>query len=221
MILSEIYEGMEGEGKNIGTFQLFVRTHGCKVRCKTCDSKYTWGAATPENSFVKTPVEVYEEYVKPCKANWISITGGDPLLQADEVSALIDLCHKDVGTYKKVNIEATGLSNVPAVFKKCNLISADIKTPNTGVLADYKTTLELYRSYLQIQFKAVVACKEDIEFLRKFGKLPVVITPCWEPGKQLDMDVLIQIQDLIKEFPQFRMIVQQHKFLYGAEKKGV
>jgi len=223
MVVTEIYEGIEGEGVRIGVFQLFIRLFGCKVGCKTCDTKYTWGKATPENSFQITPNKLFLDYILPSNADWISITGGDPLLQSREVAALIDQCRQNInGKHKFINIEATGLNDCPLVFNKCDFISADIKTPNTGVSVEIDTIYKLYRAYQnKIQFKAVIANDEDIQFIKQFRGIPVVITPCWEPGSTLCKENLNNIQKLLKECPEFRMIVQQHKFLYGVDAKSV
>ena len=217
MVISEIYEGIEGSGVRIGTLQLFVRTFGCKVKCKNCDTKYTWNSTENRKNTVEMSPKMLMDYVDKSELPWVSITGGDPLLQREEVAEFIDLCHE---SDKFVNIEATGLFNDSLVFSKCDFISADIKTPNTGILADPDVILDLYNSYENIQFKAVVANQEDLDYIKCY-KIPVVLTPCWEPGKKLNKTFLHDVQELLKIRPNFRMIVQQHKFLFGADAKLV
>ena len=212
MRLSEIFEGIEGEGVRIGTLQLFIRLFGCHVKCRTCDSKYTWDTAkNRKDLFEKTPIQLFQEYIQRSPLKWVSITGGDPLLQREELIELLRLLQWDV---KAVNIEATGLADDPEVFELCDFISADIKTPNTGVQYDTAITETLYSNYKgKIQFKAVIADLDDILFLRThFLKtdIPVILTPCWEPKKKLQLDLGI-IKTLLKEAPTWRMILQQHK----------
>lgn len=221
MKLSECFEGIEGEGIRVGTLQYFVRTFDCFVKCRTCDSKYTWNTArNRKDCFEKTPQEIYKEFILPSKAKWVSITGGDPLLQSNEVIELINLIQQG---NKRVNIEITGLEDNPEVLRLCDFISADIKTPNTGVQFDTSITQILYKNYENIQFKAVVSDLEDILFLRthylKSG-IPIIITPCWEPQKKLQLDIEI-IKTLLREAPEWRMILQQHKQLFGTSKRSV
>ena len=42
MKVAEIFAGVEGEGSRIGTPQIFIRTQGCSIQCKWCDTAYTW-----------------------------------------------------------------------------------------------------------------------------------------------------------------------------------
>jgi organic radical activating enzyme len=217
--LSETAEVIEGEGIRVGTLQCMIRTFGCHVRCKTCDSRYTW--KNKKESFEKTPQEIFTEYVLPSKALWVSITGGDPLLQSSEVIQLIQLIHT---IPKYVNIEVTGLEDNPELFNICDFISADIKTPNTGVQFDTQITKTLYRSYYyKIQFKAVVSDVNDILFLRTHylsSNIPIIITPCWEPRKKLQLDIET-IKTLLREAPTWRVILQQHKVCFGSSVRGV
>lgn len=222
MRLSEIFEGIEGEGVRIGNLQLFIRLFGCRVKCRTCDSKYTWDTAkNRKGCFEKSAIQVFQEYVQPSSLKWISITGGDPLLQRTELADLLHLLQEDT---KLVNIEVTGLEDAPEVFKLCDFISADIKTPNTGVQFDTTVTQTLYDIYKgKIQFKAVVSCLEDILFLRTHylkTDIPIILTPCWEPKKKLQLD-LETIKILLKEAPSWRMILQQHKIIAGPSIRGI
>jgi len=209
MIITEIFKGIEGEGVRVGIPQLFIRLQGCRVGCKACDTKNTW-SLTSNQALQLSPREVYANHIVPSGLLNISITGGDPLLQRVELLELLGFL--PVSYY--INIEATGLEDDPEVFTQCDFISADIKTPSSGVYASLDVTQALYKRYeKKLQLKAVVADEGDLNFLKDFHMFPVVITPCWEPGKQLDLPFLQNIQDFLWKHSNFRMIVQQHKFL--------
>ena len=46
MRIAEIFRSIQGEGRLTGTESLFVRTSGCNLRCRYCDTPYaSW---TPE-----------------------------------------------------------------------------------------------------------------------------------------------------------------------------
>ena len=40
MKVSEIFKSIEGEGLRTGQAAVFVRLHGCNLRCAYCDSMY-------------------------------------------------------------------------------------------------------------------------------------------------------------------------------------
>ena len=46
MRIAEIFRSIQGEGRLTGTESVFVRTSGCNLRCRYCDTPYaSW---TPE-----------------------------------------------------------------------------------------------------------------------------------------------------------------------------
>lgn len=79
--LSEIFEGVQGEGPDAGRPAVFVRLSGCNLRCKfgnsICDTPYT--SYTPESNLVKFKdvMKMIEEY----QHKFVVITGGEPMLQ--------------------------------------------------------------------------------------------------------------------------------------------
>ena len=40
--LSEIFYSIQGEGVSIGRPSVFLRTALCNLKCKWCDTPYTW-----------------------------------------------------------------------------------------------------------------------------------------------------------------------------------
>ncbi|MEN9207638.1 MAG: 7-carboxy-7-deazaguanine synthase QueE [Gloeomargarita sp. GMQP_bins_120] len=97
--LVEIFSAIQGEGPYVGDRQVFLRLGGCDLRCRFCDSRHTWRPApqgrvemTPgmrDFQRVANPVTVQqvlawlERHYQGGKHTAISLTGGEPLLQAD------------------------------------------------------------------------------------------------------------------------------------------
>ncbi len=73
-----------------------VFTQGCHLRCKCCHNPDTWNMAEGKNF---SPEELagraarYKEYFG--KDGGITLSGGEPLLQAKEASDLFEMCHKN------------------------------------------------------------------------------------------------------------------------------
>jgi 7-carboxy-7-deazaguanine synthase len=81
MRISEIFYSIQGEGRLLGVPSVFVRTSGCNLRCRWCDTPYTsW---QPEG---KTwSVEKILGEIAKYPTRLVVFTGGEPLLAPDIV----------------------------------------------------------------------------------------------------------------------------------------
>ena len=230
LLINSIYRATEGEGIHIGIPQIFVRFQGCHIGCINCDTKESWDF---DPAFTTSLDEVIEkiETLSQGIIRRVSITGGDPL-HPSHIPALLLLIGelKSLGYF--INIEAAGTRIVKEVFDLVDFISYDFKTPSTTV----KTSRDLLLSFIQdygfkAQIKAVIADKKDFEstydvfkFVQGSHKIPVpwCLTPCFEPGEAFPMNRFQQVVQLNESFGlPFRVIGQQHKWVYGSEAKLV
>jgi len=100
MRISEIYASLQGEGLLSGTPSTFVRTSGCNLRCRWCDTPFTsWTPTGDERT-----VEEILRSVASLPPRHVVITGGEPLLVAD----LVDLCRRLRAGGHHVTIETAG-----------------------------------------------------------------------------------------------------------------
>ena len=101
--LSEIFASRQGEGTYCGDQHLFVRFAGCNIRCSYCDTPeslvrvatchvdYPSGRhETHDNPLdVPTLVSITERFVREDPSiKMISLTGGEPMVQAAFIAAL-------------------------------------------------------------------------------------------------------------------------------------
>lgn len=84
MQVSEIFYSIQGEGTNLGTPAVFLRLSGCHLRCSWCDSKFTWD----RNSGKQMRTEQILKEIKKHPCNHLVVTGGEPLLQQNELIGL-------------------------------------------------------------------------------------------------------------------------------------
>ncbi len=87
--VNEIFESIQGEGPFAGMNSLFIRFHFCNLRCKWCDTKYTW--TEKSDSFKIYSIEEIKKIILISNKNNIIFTGGEPLLF--RIDKLIDDNH--------------------------------------------------------------------------------------------------------------------------------
>ena len=103
--LVELFRSVQGEGPHVGRPTVFVRLAGCDLRCSWCDSPHTWFArpaarieAEPGSGrFHELPNPVSVPHILDLVAtadvaphSFVSLTGGEPLLQPAAVRALAE-----------------------------------------------------------------------------------------------------------------------------------
>ena len=234
LAIHSIYLATEGEGVKIGTPQIFVRFQGCSIGCLNCDSKETWEFDENYTQIENVITQIEEQAGDyPRRIKRVSITGGDPL-HPKHLAGVIELAGelKKCGYY--INIEAAGTRAPDELFDIVDFVSFDFKTPSTGVKTNIRLLEKIISQYQEkSQIKSVIADKKDFEFvydvysqiLEKFDhllKTPWVLTPCYEPHEDFPKDRFIEIFNLNQEFGSpFRVIGQQHKWVFGPEKKNV
>jgi 7-carboxy-7-deazaguanine synthase len=230
LLINSIYRATEGEGIHIGIPQIFVRFQGCHIGCVNCDTKETWDF---DPSFTKSLDEVMEkiEILSQGIIKRVSITGGDPL-HPSHIPPLLELIKELKARDFYINIEAAGTRIVKEVFDQVDFVSYDFKTPSTTVRTSKDLLLKFIQDYgHKAQIKAVVADKKDFEatydafhFVKGAMKtaVPWCLTPCFEPTEPFPMNRFQHVVQLNENFGlPFRVIGQQHKWVYGPEAKLV
>jgi len=224
MRINSIYRACEGEGINIGTPQVFIRTQGCSLHCKNCDTLNSWN---PSHGTEMSIEEVLAEVAKYNLDN-VSITGGNPL-EAERMLGLIEALNEEGYI---INIEATGQDFDSQVLDAVDFISCDIKTPSTGVEADLGNIIKILDRFgYKMQLKMVCASDEDLDFIVEIYKklermVPsgmFVITPCYtERDKDFDYSMIDKaFNRILDEKLDIRVIMQQHKVVYGSKRADV
>ncbi|MBE0461479.1 MAG: 7-carboxy-7-deazaguanine synthase QueE [Candidatus Aminicenantes bacterium] len=75
----EIFPSIQGEGLRQGEATLFIRLSGCNLKCSFCDTKWAWQGGKQMSTTVI--VRTIERLHKRFPAEWVCLTGGEPLLQ--------------------------------------------------------------------------------------------------------------------------------------------
>ncbi len=153
MIVSEIFRSLQGEGKNQGRPCIFIRLVGCNLRCAWCDTLYAH-----QGGEEMTVAQILDR-IWLMNGKHICITGGEPLLWAEEV---LDLLKKfDIHGYT-VEIETNGTLDFREMQPYAS-ICMDVKCPSSGE----ESNLALLRHITPRDcVKFVVADEADLLYAR-------------------------------------------------------
>ena len=105
--VNEIFESWQGEGFHSGKRAIFIRLAGCNLKCSFCDTKHEKYIYLSEQGILKEITD--KEY----QADFIVITGGEPLTQIIEPLVLL---LKSEGF--KIAIETNGTIIPTDIIKK-------------------------------------------------------------------------------------------------------
>ena len=120
MKIAEVFCSVQGEGKLVGVPSVFVRTSGCNLRCKWCDTPYTsW---TPEG--VARSVASLVEEVAAYGVRHVVVTGGEPLIAPEVVLLTSELRARGM----HITVETAGTVYAPVA---CDLMSISPKLANS------------------------------------------------------------------------------------------
>ena len=106
--ITEIFPSVQGEGLRQGEPTLFVRFSGCNLKCPFCDTKYAWKEG--KNYSTGQVMEKIKKLNCRFPAQWICLTGGEPLLQ--DVAELVKEGKKE-GFNVQVETNATLFQDIP------------------------------------------------------------------------------------------------------------
>lgn len=116
--ITEIFFSIQGESATTGYPTVFVRLTGCPMRCTYCDTAYAFHGGE------KHSVNEILDQVGNYNTKYVTITGGEPLAQAECHTLLRELC--DAGY--QVSLETGGAMDISKVDSRVYIV-LDIKTP--------------------------------------------------------------------------------------------
>jgi 7-carboxy-7-deazaguanine synthase len=119
--ITEIFRSLQGEGDAVGFPTVFVRLTGCPLRCRYCDTTYSFtGGEWWSLDDILARVAALE-------VRHVCVTGGEPLAQRACLPLLARLC--DAGY--EVSLETSGALPVDQVDARVRRV-VDVKTPASG-----------------------------------------------------------------------------------------
>lgn len=164
---------IQGEGALAGSVTNFVRLGGCDYRCSWCDTMHAvdpvnvpnWRDMTAE----EIAAEVKELTPKLPEGSWVTISGGNPAVWANELLGLVHILQWDKW---RVNIETQG--SIPnRAFRSADMVTISPKGPSSGMAFDIDKLRDCLAICANPILKFVVADDEDFTFARGVANLIV------------------------------------------------
>jgi 7-carboxy-7-deazaguanine synthase len=152
--INEVFHSIQGESTWAGCPCVFVRLTGCHLRCRYCDTEYSFteGAWQDVDDVVRA--------VCAWQTRLVEITGGEPLLQRPVHGLIARLCDLD----RTVLIETSGACDVSGCDARAIRIM-DIKTPGSGE-ADRMLWSNLEHLGDRDEIKFVITDRADYDWAR-------------------------------------------------------
>lgn len=166
MKIAEIFYSLQGEGSLLGVPSVFIRTTGCNLRCRWCDTPYTsWN---PEG--VDMTLDAILEQACAYGASYVVVTGGEPMI----APGIAELTRRLKQAGFHITIETAGTVYAEVA---CDLMSISPKLANSTPEGPFRAQHERLRVNLEVlgklmlyphQLKFVVAAPEDLEEIRRY-----------------------------------------------------
>jgi 7-carboxy-7-deazaguanine synthase len=162
VFVSETFASIQGEGVLAGMPSFFIRTSGCNLRCRWCDTPYTsWLPEGTRRSVAELTAEALNAGL-----GHVVITGGEPLLQRE----IGELTRSLAGAGLHLTVETAG--TVAPDFA-CDLLSVSPKTSNSDpqggwrrrhvrLRSDVECLRRLLSRFAEHQLKFVVQDGDDL-----------------------------------------------------------
>jgi 7-carboxy-7-deazaguanine synthase len=209
--IHEIYRSVQGESTLAGWPCAFVRTAGCDIRCTYCDEPHALRGGTWQR------VDEVVKQVADLGTRLVELTGGEPLLQR----AVPPLIERLFEAGHEVMIESGGHRDISVLDRRTRVI-LDVKTPGSGMAA-HNDPANLDRLWPGCEVKFVLCDEVDYVFARQMvrerglaERVPVHFSPV---HGVLEPDALCKW--ILRDGLAVRLNLQLHKYIWGADAKGV
>ncbi len=213
MKISEIFESIQGEGINAGKDSIFIRTALCNLKCSWCDTKYTWDWENfdYDTEVHELSIDEIKQKLKNFTANNIVITGGEPLMQQEELISLISSLPKKFFIEIETNGTILPLDELVSLIDQWNVSPKTSNSNNLLEQCEIANCYNFFKNNPKSFFKFVVETKSDIleinELVKKYNidKSKIILMP-----QSTTKD------DLISKEPLVQSLCEKNGFRYSS-----
>jgi len=250
--LVEIFSSVQGEGPHVGLRTIFVRFGECDLRCRWCDSPHTWARATRCRIEVEPGSGRFRELPSPVPAEvvmaavraldstphaFVSLTGGEPLLQPAAVRGLAQAL-RTLGPRIQLETHGAAPDALATVVDAIDVVSMDWKLasevrrasdpargPAPDFVAEHTRFLAIARRAPETVVKIVITpSSTDAEIDQALACVASVhpdaclvlqpVTPCGGVKEPVPAERMLALAARASALlPRVRVIPQTHKLL--------
>jgi 7-carboxy-7-deazaguanine synthase len=208
--VNEIFHSLQGESTRAGLRCVLVRLTGCQMRCTWCDSEYSFYEGTwMSREQVLAAVQAFD-------CPMVELTGGEPLLQPAARPLLEDFCNLGY----EVLLETGGGVSIAGIDPRVRRI-VDIKCPGSGESENnHWPNLDLLTGRDELKF--VLADEADYRWARDLVLERRLADRCpvhFSPVHGIELSSLAEW--ILRDRLPARLQLQIHKYIWGAETRGV
>jgi organic radical activating enzyme len=131
LLVSEIFESVQGEGVSAGAPAVFLRLARCNLHCRYCDTRYTWDFERyrfEDEVHERSVADVAAELAQSTTGRLI-VTGGEPMMQQRALAVLLGA----LSTATFVEVETNGtLAPDAALAERVDQWNVSPKLSNGG-----------------------------------------------------------------------------------------
>lgn len=210
MRITEIFYSIQGESSYAGLPCVFVRLTGCPLRCRWCDSEYTFYGGH------RMTVDEVVRKVQSYGCHLVEITGGEPLVQQEVYPLTERLC--DLGY--TVLIETSGSLPIHQLDRRVIRIM-DIKCPGSG--HEHSNHWEnISDLHPPDEVKFVILDRRDfdwaVDVIRTYDlsrRAGLLFSPVHG-----ELDPRLLAEWLLESHVAARLQLQLHKYIWGPDVRG-
>jgi organic radical activating enzyme len=160
----EIFASIQGEGVSMGLPSTFVRLAICNLRCRWCDTAYTWDWARFERaaSTLVLAADDVAEAVRALPPRNVVVTGGEPLLQRRQLVPLIAALRAEGYRFEVETNGTVGPGPLAGLIDQFNVSPKLAHSGNEGLRRIAPAALRELAATGRAWFKFVVAEPADL-----------------------------------------------------------
>jgi organic radical activating enzyme len=244
----EIFATVQGEGINTGIPTVFIRLSLCNLRCRWCDTSYTWNwegttfkhkdmktgknvKYCPKKEIIElTSIEVMEYISKVSGPNihHVVITGGEPLMhRSSEAFKHLLMLLKSAGYHIEIETNGTLIPDA-YVASLIDQFNVSPKLENSGNSVHARQKDKVYKFFAQCPntyFKFVVTGKADLDEIFKLQALYNITAAkiLLMPEGRTDKETQARAQEIVELCKQngYRFCNRLHVWIWDGALRGV
>jgi 7-carboxy-7-deazaguanine synthase len=211
MKINEIFKSIQGESTFAGLPCVFIRTTGCNLRCRWCDTSYAFYDGT------EMDLESILQRVRDYRCDLIELTGGEPLVQKETPLLIKKLLDEGY----RVLIETGGSLDIGVLDPRATVIM-DIKCPGSDMTHAMRwENLQQLKPADEVKF--VIADRTDYLWAKTIverhalaDRHSVLFSPVFGMMEPRQLAAWI-LEDALK----VQLQLQIHKYIWEPETRGV